>query len=208
MAIIHRATITPTKLDLIDGWLGDALPGDDDLRQVGSYRFDDPEGEVGIEAILDAHLALGVVEAIADLPQVVVAGERIAEPRGPAWSGDRCPVDDRHVVERRPCSVSTRSPALSAQPAVVRSPLAAADLAVMIEHRALTAPHERPSNAVTRARGLRVVDQPGDVRRRVRCRCRAGRRNPAPCATTSIDLLRCGATTGTPLASASWAAWQ
>lgn len=52
MAILHRATITPTKLDLIDGWLGDALAGDDDLRQVGSYRFDDPEGEVGIEAIL------------------------------------------------------------------------------------------------------------------------------------------------------------
>lgn len=54
MAIIHRATISPTKLELVSTWLEatGALPGDDELRQVGSYRFDDPDGEVGIEALL------------------------------------------------------------------------------------------------------------------------------------------------------------
>ncbi|HXH77881.1 maltokinase N-terminal cap-like domain-containing protein [Nocardioides sp.] len=52
MAIIHRATISPTKLELLDEWLAGALPGDSALQQVGSYRFDDPDGEVGVEALL------------------------------------------------------------------------------------------------------------------------------------------------------------
>lgn len=52
MAIIHRATITPTKLELLEEWLGGDLPGASGLQQIGSYRFDDPDGEVGIEALL------------------------------------------------------------------------------------------------------------------------------------------------------------
>lgn len=52
MAIIHRATITPTKLELLEEWLGSDLTGDSELQQVASYRFDDPDGEVGIEALL------------------------------------------------------------------------------------------------------------------------------------------------------------
>jgi hypothetical protein len=52
MAIIHRATLTPTKLELLETWLGSDLPGDGELVQVGSYRFDDPAGDVGIEALL------------------------------------------------------------------------------------------------------------------------------------------------------------
>ena len=52
MAIIHRATITPSKLELLEEWLGSDLEGSEELRQVASYRFDDPAGEVGIEALL------------------------------------------------------------------------------------------------------------------------------------------------------------
>jgi Maltokinase N-terminal cap domain len=52
MAIIHRASITPTKLELLEEWLGDDLAGSSELHQVGGYRFDDPDGEVGIEALL------------------------------------------------------------------------------------------------------------------------------------------------------------
>jgi hypothetical protein len=52
MAIIHRATISPTKLELLEDWLGGDLAGPSELRQVGSYRFDDPDGEVGVEALL------------------------------------------------------------------------------------------------------------------------------------------------------------
>lgn len=55
IAEIHDATLTPTKLELLAGWLprqewffGDA----EDLTRVASYRFVDPEGEVGIDTIL------------------------------------------------------------------------------------------------------------------------------------------------------------
>ncbi|WP_215456268.1 1,4-alpha-glucan branching protein [Streptomyces sp. ATCC 21386] len=54
MAIIHRTTLTPTKLELLASWLptrpwyagGPAAP---DLTKAGGFRLDDPEGEVGIE---------------------------------------------------------------------------------------------------------------------------------------------------------------
>lgn len=53
MAIIHQATLTPTKLELVEPWL-DRQPwgGTGELGLVGSYRFDDPDGEVGVEALL------------------------------------------------------------------------------------------------------------------------------------------------------------
>ena len=56
MAILYRAELHPTKLELLAVWLptrswygGPAAP---DLRRVVSYRFDDPAGEVGIETLL------------------------------------------------------------------------------------------------------------------------------------------------------------
>lgn len=56
MAIIYQADISPTKLELIGGWLPSQgwHPGGSDsrLRAVGAYRFDDPDGEVGIETHL------------------------------------------------------------------------------------------------------------------------------------------------------------
>jgi len=53
MAILHRATLTPTKPALVEAWL-DRQPwgGDGALEVIGSYRFDDPAGAVGVEAIL------------------------------------------------------------------------------------------------------------------------------------------------------------
>src|SRR5690349_10364756 len=55
MAVIHHATITPTKLELLAGWLPGRpwFPGGE-LRQVDAYRFDDPAGEVGVETLLVA----------------------------------------------------------------------------------------------------------------------------------------------------------
>lgn len=55
MALLHKATITPGKLELLSRWLPtQAWFGDDepDLEQLGAYRFDDPDGEVGIETFL------------------------------------------------------------------------------------------------------------------------------------------------------------
>ncbi|MEV7687883.1 maltokinase N-terminal cap-like domain-containing protein [Streptomyces bungoensis] len=54
MAVIHRTTLTPTKLELLTAWLptrpwyrgGADAPV---LEKSGGFRLDDPEGEVGIE---------------------------------------------------------------------------------------------------------------------------------------------------------------
>jgi hypothetical protein len=53
MAIIYKADLTPSKPELIGAWL-DAQPwaGRGPGEILGAYRFDDPEGEVGVEAFL------------------------------------------------------------------------------------------------------------------------------------------------------------
>ncbi|MGW1449094.1 CG0192-related protein [Micromonospora sp. NPDC002411] len=63
MALLHRATLRPTKLDLLVAWLPDqqwfagpigasgTLTAADVVSR-GAYRFDDPAGEVGIETML------------------------------------------------------------------------------------------------------------------------------------------------------------
>ena len=55
MAIFHAATITPTKAELIAAWAptqlwGPSAAGEVDV--IGSYRFDDPDGRVGMETHL------------------------------------------------------------------------------------------------------------------------------------------------------------
>ncbi len=56
MAVHHPATIVPTKLQLLQAWVPHQpwLAGADacTLTQLGSYRFDDPDGQVGIETHL------------------------------------------------------------------------------------------------------------------------------------------------------------
>ncbi len=55
----HDATITPSKLELVEGWMGaqrwyTAKGGRPLLRLVGRWRLDDPAGEVGVETLLVA----------------------------------------------------------------------------------------------------------------------------------------------------------
>jgi hypothetical protein len=56
VAVHHSATIVPSKLELLQAWVPQQpWAGDADtstLTKVGSYRFDDPDGEVGIETHL------------------------------------------------------------------------------------------------------------------------------------------------------------
>lgn len=55
MAIIHQAELQPTKLELLQSWLPRQPWFTEDvsaLGKVGAFRFDDPDGEVGIETIL------------------------------------------------------------------------------------------------------------------------------------------------------------
>jgi hypothetical protein len=56
VALLHEATLNPPKIELLRAWvphqpwLGDAKVST--IESVGAYRFDDPEGEVGIETHL------------------------------------------------------------------------------------------------------------------------------------------------------------
>jgi hypothetical protein len=54
MAILHEATISPRKDELIDPWLRTRSWWDGVVERgpVGSFRLDDPAGEVGIECFL------------------------------------------------------------------------------------------------------------------------------------------------------------
>ncbi len=55
MAIFHRATIVPAKAELIAAWAPTqpwGPPADAPLDVIGSYRFDDPHGRVGMETHL------------------------------------------------------------------------------------------------------------------------------------------------------------
>jgi hypothetical protein len=56
MALLHRADLTPSKLELLTGWLparpwfqGSPTAG---VERVSAFRFDDPDGAVGIETML------------------------------------------------------------------------------------------------------------------------------------------------------------
>lgn len=64
MALLHvDATISPTKAEVVSIWLQGQTwcPADpNDLEMLGSYRFDDPAGEVGVETMV-ARLADGSV---------------------------------------------------------------------------------------------------------------------------------------------------
>src|SRR6478752_5581587 len=63
MALLHDATITPGKVELIEAWLpGQSWAGGlPKLDRIGGFRIDDPAGEVGIEGILLADADRSVV---------------------------------------------------------------------------------------------------------------------------------------------------
>jgi hypothetical protein len=56
MALLHRATLVPSKLELLAEWAPHQswFAGEPDaaLSTVASFRFDDPDGEVGVETLL------------------------------------------------------------------------------------------------------------------------------------------------------------
>ena len=54
MALVHQARLAPSKLEVLGAWLPSRpwFVGKGELERAGSYRFDDPAGEVGIECII------------------------------------------------------------------------------------------------------------------------------------------------------------
>lgn len=100
MALLHKATLTPSKRELMDAWLptrpwatGDAA----DLRPVGAYRFDDPDGEVGLEGFLLGgvdgsvlHLPLTYRAAPLEGGEQHLVGTCEHSVLGPRWVYDGC----------------------------------------------------------------------------------------------------------------------
>lgn len=73
MALIYGTTLNPSKLDLIGGWLAQQTWFDGDISEltsIGAYRFDDPEGEVGMEG----HLLQAGDDAVYHVPVTYRAG--------------------------------------------------------------------------------------------------------------------------------------
>ncbi len=55
MAIFHRATLTPTKEELLAAWVPAqpwGPPAGEAVDVIGAFRFDDPDGRVGMEVFL------------------------------------------------------------------------------------------------------------------------------------------------------------
>lgn len=99
MALIYDATLVPEKLELLAGWLPSRswFAGTPEIEQVGAYRFDDPDGEVGVEAFLlrtaaGALLHLPVTYRAAALPGAEdhLVGTTEHSVLGTRWVYDAC----------------------------------------------------------------------------------------------------------------------
>lgn len=101
MALIHQATISPTKLEALTAWLPGRswLDGADvsTLTQVGAYRFDDPAGAVGIETLLVGTADGGLLQVPLSYRSAPLAGAEDAlvttmrhSVLGPRWAYDGC----------------------------------------------------------------------------------------------------------------------
>lgn len=107
MATIHRATLTPGKIDLIGGWLAtQPWAPSGEVTQVGAYRLDDPAGKVGIEGfILDVtgtllHLVLTYRGAPLEGADDYLLGTAEHSVLGRRWVYDGCidPVAVRVLI--------------------------------------------------------------------------------------------------------------
>lgn len=110
MAILHAATITPTKGELVAPWLRTRTwwDGVDEREPVGTFRLDDPAGEVGIECFLfgsaeGSTLFVPVTYRGAELPRAEqhLIGTMTHSVLGERWVYDACgdPVFVATLVE-------------------------------------------------------------------------------------------------------------
>ena len=100
MALIYRATVRPSKLELLAGWVpgrpwGLAAAGAE-LEQLGAYRFDDPAGEVGTETLVlragDTLLQVPLTYRGAPVPELAehLVGTTEHSVLGRRWCYDAC----------------------------------------------------------------------------------------------------------------------
>jgi hypothetical protein len=98
MALLHQATLTPGKRDLMNGWLPSQSWYDGHERKpVGSFRLDDPDGEVGCEYFLlgdddltTLFLPLTYRAAPLEGAEDFLIGTTQHSVLGPRWAYDGC----------------------------------------------------------------------------------------------------------------------
>jgi Maltokinase N-terminal cap domain len=103
MAIVHRAELTPSKLDLLAAW----LPGcpwfvaQDPIERISAFRFDDPAGEVGLETFIvgsgTARFHVPLTYRATPLDGGVLVGRLQHSVLGPRWVYDG-PSDPVYVA--------------------------------------------------------------------------------------------------------------
>jgi hypothetical protein len=110
MAFVYpQATLTPSKKELMDGWLPSRpwFDGGLDRKPVGSFRFDDPHGEIGLEGFLIGAeglptylLPLSYRGAELEGAEEHLVGTSEHSELGPRWIYDGCadPVFMRELV--------------------------------------------------------------------------------------------------------------
>lgn len=101
MALLHPATLNPGKLELLQAWVPHqpwAAGVDTSVpTRLGSYRFDDPDGEVGIET----HLLGGADGQVLQVPLTYRGaplgdGEHLVTTMSHTTLGDRWVYDACH----------------------------------------------------------------------------------------------------------------
>jgi hypothetical protein len=99
MAVVHGdASLSPSKPELVAAWLPKQpwATGLGDVEQIGAYRFDDPAGEVGVEALLFrsgdqiVHVPLTYRSAALDGADDFLLGTLEHTALGTRWVYDAC----------------------------------------------------------------------------------------------------------------------
>lgn len=101
MAVVHSATLVPTKLELLAEWLPTrpwfAALGERtaDVSAVGAFRFDDPAGEVGLETLLVATASGRILQVPLTYRGAPIEGAELVGTMqhsvlGPRWAYDAC----------------------------------------------------------------------------------------------------------------------
>lgn len=95
MAIIYQAELSPSKPEILRTFLSGRSWGESgELELLGAYRFDDPDGEVGIEC----HLAR-VGETVYHLPLAYRAELVEGAEEGLIGTMDHSVLGERHVYD-------------------------------------------------------------------------------------------------------------
>ncbi|GAB2883052.1 CG0192-related protein [Nocardioides pacificus] len=159
MAILHRATLTPSKPELLTSWL-DRQPwgGTGEITVVGTYRLDDPAGEVGVEAFIVrrgaslVHVALTYRGAPLVGAEAHLVGTMEHSVLGRRWVYD---------AAADPVALACFEGALTAQQEQAR--LEVYDGDELVERRELDVRLERRGDTASPTEGLRIATVLGEL---------------------------------------------